>query len=79
MSGSISKRRAAVGDLMAELAVADWKLDIRGKHLRLQMVRADRKLTYFLSATPGDVREWLNSRAGIRRLLRQADGSSSRT
>lgn len=74
------KRKRQVEDLMEELAVENYELANGGKHIKLKMAYAGRVLTYVMAATPSDgQRDWLNTRAGIRRLLRSAGGSSNRT
>jgi hypothetical protein len=45
-------------------------------HIRMRIRVGRREGVYFLSKTPGDVRTFLNARAGIRRLVRALTHSS---
>lgn len=78
MSGTKAVSRQ-VSDLMAELGVRTFELEQGRKHLKLRMVHAGRSLMYVLSGSPSDRRAWANTRSGVRRLLRQGTGCSSRS
>lgn len=49
----------------------------RGKHLAVVWKQGASERQYFAPATPSDRRAWLNCRADVRRILREASGPSS--
>lgn len=72
--------RRFIDRLMDELGVEQYGWTVNGSgHYRVEMVHAGQTLVYVMAATPSDRRSCLNTRSGVRRLLRQAEGSSSRT